>query len=481
MKNVTTRPEGQGSFELLIDPVYGPNSKFFWPGSFADASDYVLSPVRISSYVSGEEFLEMYVESFSGVLDYRQSSDYPDESYCDTLYDHFYNLYSHVESWDTSTLFVSAVYRDLFHEMFPYQSQLLELRTRLDYESILRPFLEEGRDDEAMKAAYGRPFNEADKGERKLFLVTCCRLMKLILARNTDLSLISELVKVLHRTNIVARNHKKLKEGLLFMLRDTHALPFPGDEMRRDLYRKKLVLALSLFEIEPKAAEKAVNDGLSSQSHEPITHLIRDRPSKRGFAGDEASAYRLGPHYTATDYINDLVLSEKAYNRIFEEVRNSAAEWEVTSVLMSFEEEGSKIGQLAYLEMIRELFQENTDQGNTPLLSIVDSAAKSFDEDDLIAGEEVPVTKKIFDKIGKKIDVPFKARKRIVEICNEQGIPKTEALAEKIISEVSSINKLSQKKSDSALEKFEQLVTTFCSLLALAVAILISRNSHSAV
>ena len=142
--------------------------------------------------------------------------------------------------------------------------------------------------------------------------------------------------------------------------------------MRRDLYGEKLVLSLSLLQIEPKAAKKAVDDTLSSRSHEPIISLIRDHPSKRGFARDEASAYSLGPQYTATDYIRELVLSEQSYDRIFEEVRGSAAEFEITSVLMSFEEEAGKLGQLACLEMIRELFQEDT-----PLLSIVNSAAKS--------------------------------------------------------------------------------------------------------
>ena len=146
-----------------------------------------------------------------------------------------------MESWDALTLFVSAVYRDLFDKTRPYESRLLELRTRLDYESILKPFLKEGRNNEAIIATGDSPVKEAENGERELSLVTCGRLMKLILARNTDLLLVSELVKVLQRTNIAIRNQKHLKEGLLFMLRDTNPLPFPGDKMKKDLYREKLV------------------------------------------------------------------------------------------------------------------------------------------------------------------------------------------------------------------------------------------------
>ena len=76
-------------------------------------------------------------------------------------------------------------------------------------------------------------------------------------------------------------NHQKqLKEGLLSYLEDPYpifsVLSILKDETRKDLHKEKLVLALSLFEIEPKAAEKAIDDSLSSQSYEPIISLIRD-------------------------------------------------------------------------------------------------------------------------------------------------------------------------------------------------------------
>lgn len=469
MENITTRPEGQGSFELLIDPVYGPNSKFFWPGSCADARDYVLSPVRISSYVLGNKFLEIYAKNFSGVFDYLESTDYPDESYCDTLYDLFYNLYNDVESWEAPTFFVSAVYRGLFDEMRPYQSRLLELRTQLGYESTVEPYLKEGKsEEEAILAAYGTPFKEADKGERNLSLATCRRLISLILAGNTDLSLISELVKMLHRTNIVARHQKQLKEGLLSYLEDPYpifsVLSILKDETRKDLHKEKLVLALSLFEIEPKAAEKAFDEALSLGNYEPIVNLIRDHPSKRKFASDQTSAYYIGPRYTARDYLKDLILSEEAFNKIFEEVRDSAAEYKVTSVLLSFDEEAGKLAKLAYFDMIQELFNKNT-----ALIDIVDPVAKSLDEDDLLFTKKRHHTK-IFDKIDNKIVVPPEARKRILAICKKHGIPDNVALAEKILSVAS----LTKGKGNSALEK---LVKAFASLLMLAVASSVSLRS----
>ena len=291
MTDVTTHTEGQGSFQLQIDPVYGLNSKYFWPGSYADARSYVLTPVRISPYVSGKQFLEIYAESVSGVDAYLELTEYPDESYCDALYDHFYNLYNDVESWERSTLFVSAVYRGLFHEMFPYQSELLELKTDFYYKLIYEPYLKEGRDDEAIRATGDRFFKEADKRKRGLSFDTCSELLSVLLSSDTDLSLISELIPVLHRTNIVVNHQKQLKEGFLFQLKmHTNALGLLhsplGDETTKDLFGKKLVLSLPLLQIEPEAAQKAVDDGLSLLSYEPIISLIWDHPFVgQGFVG----------------------------------------------------------------------------------------------------------------------------------------------------------------------------------------------------
>jgi hypothetical protein len=310
MNDVNLHTDDQGSFQLLIDPVYGPNSKYFWPGSWTDAESYVVSPVRISPYVSGKEFLEIYAESFSGVLSYLESTDYPDESYCDTLYNHFYNLYKDVESWERTTLFVSAVYRDLFHEMFPYESQIWELRTDLYYESIIEPYLKEGKSEEealmaaynkteARMAAYSKSFKRVKTGEGSLSLATCHRIISLILADNTDLLLVSELVKVLQRTNIVVNHQKELKERLLSHLEDPYpilsARSILKDETMKHLYKEKLALALSLFEIEPKAAEKTVDEALSLENYGPIISLIRDHPFNHPFYKKTEKGFRWPP------------------------------------------------------------------------------------------------------------------------------------------------------------------------------------------
>ena len=289
--------------------------------------------------------------------------------------------------------------------------------------------------------------------------------MRLILYPYTDRALILELMAVLKRTNIVTTNQKEMKAGLLFELEYTNALSSLSEERRKDIYGERLVWGLSLLQIGSDAAQKAVDETLSSLSYGPIISLIQAHSStseESSFVSDTASAYYIAPRYTATDYIRDLVLSEEAYTKICEEVQDSAATWRPTSVLMSFEEQGQKLAQLAFGDMIRELFQEDTS-----LLSIVDPAAKTLDEDDLNNSEQISL-EKIFSKIGEKIDVPFAARKRIIEICNERGIPSKEILALETISEVWPINK----------SRTDAVVSVFALLLVYALAVFFLNKSH---
>ena len=469
MEYITNRPEDQGSFQLLMDPVYGPNSKYFWPGQYVDAQNYVTDPTDFPAYVSGEEFLEMYAARFSGVLDYRELTDYPEESYCDTLYDKFYSLYNKVESWDRSTLFVSAIYRDLLHEMFPYQSQLWELRTCLNYEYILETYLKKGLYDEATLAAYGRPVKSSDKVKRKLSSETWFHLMNIILYPYADRSCISELITVLNRTNLVATNQREIKKGLLFELEYTSALSILREDPRKDLYRERLVWGLSLLQIESDAVEKAVDATLSSLSYGPIISLIQAHNSERVVVSNEVAAYYLAPRYTARDYICDLVLSEEAYTRVFEKVQDSAATWGPTSLLMSFEEEGQKLAQLAFGDMIRELFNEDTS-----LLSIVNPAVKTLDEDELNNSEQISLDQ-IFSSISGKIEVPSAARKRILEICDERGVPDTEDLALEILSQAGPIHKLNKSKTDTG---FKPVVMVFYLLLVYALGVFFLNKSN---
>jgi hypothetical protein len=148
------------------------------------------------------------------------------------------------------------------------------LKTRLNYESIVEPFLKEGKsEEEAMMAAYGDSLKGVERGS-----LSCGVVIDLILAFNTDLPLISELIKVLQRTNIVVNHQQQFQEELLSRLK---LFPFAlvAEGTRQDLCREKLLLALSLLQIEAKAAERGVDESLSLQSYEPMIKVIEDHPS----------------------------------------------------------------------------------------------------------------------------------------------------------------------------------------------------------
>lgn len=88
------------------------------------------------------------------------------------------------------------------------------------------------------------------------------------------------------------------------------------------------------------------------------------------------------------------------------------------------------------------------------------------DEDELNNSEQISL-EKLFTNIGEKIQVPFAARKRIIEICNERGIPDTEILSLETISEVWPRNESNQSKTDAlAIVSFTILTEYFLFFLS---------------
>lgn len=128
--------------------------------------------------------------------------------------------------------------------------------------------------DKAIFAGSGKRVKEGDKVKRKLSYRTFFGLIRLILYLYTDWSLIVELLSVLNRTNIVITHQRELTKGFLLELDFTNAITFLPEETRRDVYRERLLWGFSLLQIGSNAAEKAVDDSLSSLSYGPIISLI---------------------------------------------------------------------------------------------------------------------------------------------------------------------------------------------------------------
>ena len=114
--------------EILNDPVYGPDSPFFWPGTVSQAEDFVLYDLP-ANCKSTKDFLEKYKYNYARAeYDIKNTEDL-DEEYINKMYAHFHKVFDKIESWPSHTFFVSAFYRIVFHQIFPYQS--LHLRTIL--------------------------------------------------------------------------------------------------------------------------------------------------------------------------------------------------------------------------------------------------------------------------------------------------------------------------------------------------------------
>ena len=204
----------QGPFLLEDQPVYGPGKVYFWPGYYAHAEMYIADLAARSRrpvYLSGEEFLEMYVDEFFGVIEFRGEMGYPEG--CKPLFENFYTLYNRVRSWDATTLFASALYRVLLHEMLPHKSRL----SNLVHDSKITKLLVEAKDgySEGILFTYGTFVREGDKLKRNLSFGTCSRLMGFILYSHANRPPTAELMAMLRRIEIVATHQRELAEGLI--------------------------------------------------------------------------------------------------------------------------------------------------------------------------------------------------------------------------------------------------------------------------
>jgi hypothetical protein len=107
--------------KILNPPIYGPNSPFFWPGIRWHAREFAIC-AWLNDSRSTKDCLKEYEDACSGVEGYIENNENRDEEYIEKLYVHFHKLYDSVESWPYLTFFVSPLYKIIFDEIFPYQS-----------------------------------------------------------------------------------------------------------------------------------------------------------------------------------------------------------------------------------------------------------------------------------------------------------------------------------------------------------------------
>jgi hypothetical protein len=129
--------------EILNDPVYGPNSPFFWPGTKSHAEEFVFYDQSVDCR-STQDFLENYEHDYSGVQFYIEDIEYPEKKYINEMYAHFHKLYNGIESWPYHIFLVSALYRIVFDEVFPYQSKRYQVTKSSSFDDLNQLYISKG-------------------------------------------------------------------------------------------------------------------------------------------------------------------------------------------------------------------------------------------------------------------------------------------------------------------------------------------------
>jgi hypothetical protein len=134
--------------EILNDPVYEPNSPFFGPGTRSHAEEFAFcDPFDCRST---KDFLENYEYNYSGVEGYIENIEDPEKEYIDEMYAYFHKLYHGIESRPHHIFVVSALYRVVFDEIFPYQSKRYQGTKSSRFDDLNRVYISKGFYDRAI-------------------------------------------------------------------------------------------------------------------------------------------------------------------------------------------------------------------------------------------------------------------------------------------------------------------------------------------
>jgi hypothetical protein len=202
--------------EILNDPVYGPNSPFFWPGTVLHAKEFVFCDTLDCR--STKDFLEDYKYDYSDVEVYIENTEYPKEEYVDQLYAHFHKLYDGIESWPYHTFVVSAFYRIVFHQTFPYQSKLYQVTKSSSFDDLNRLYISEGLYDKAITSVTLQSLQqdkEIDKVGGRISKKTWYHLTKMLLNPTLDFLVYKEVTRLLKQYNLVDAYPEDFKKEIL--------------------------------------------------------------------------------------------------------------------------------------------------------------------------------------------------------------------------------------------------------------------------
>ena len=265
--------------EILNDPVYGPDSPFFWPGALWHATEFVSLYILLDCD-STKDFLESFKDHYSGVEGYIENTDDPEEEFLDEMYAHFHKLYHGIESWPYHTFFASAFYRVVFHEIFPYQSKWYELVKSIEFNSLEKFYISKGLYDEAICKMFLQSLEEIqqdkeiDKVGGRISYSTWYDLIRILLDLNSDPLVFQEVIKLVEQYNLRDGYSEEIKEAILFIFE----LPFSGGWLLEPYDTKAFtdshLVCLSFLRIPTEKGEQAIKRSLAEKSYAPLIDLL---------------------------------------------------------------------------------------------------------------------------------------------------------------------------------------------------------------
>jgi hypothetical protein len=265
--------------EILNNPVYGPNSPFFWPGTVWHAENFVFYG-RPVYYRSTKDFLEDHEYNYSGVEGYIDNTEDPEGEHIEKLYAHFHKLYDGIESWPYHTFVVSALYRMIFHETFPYQSNLYEVTRSFYFDDLNRLYIREGLYDRAISSVSLQSLEETqqdkeiDKVGGRISERTWYHLTRILLDPDSDPLVCQEVIRfirLLEQYNLIDGYPEGIKEDLLFRLENSFSCDRPVDTKT---FPEKYLVCLSLLRISTEKGEQAIKRSLEEKSYGPLIDLL---------------------------------------------------------------------------------------------------------------------------------------------------------------------------------------------------------------
>ena len=264
-------------------PLYGPNGPFFWPGTQSDAEEFAYS----CDCISTEDFLEEYKDAYSGVECYIANTEHPgegfiddpSEEFIDEMYAHFYKVYDGIQSWPAHTFFVSAFYRTVFSDIFPYQSKRYDVTKCNRADHLEAAYFSKGLYDEAIRDQFLQSLEriqqekEIDKVGGRISYRTWSLLIRSL--RDTDLDPLAcqEVVRLVKQYRLVETYPEDFKEALLFRFKSYSSSGWKPPNTKE--FTDDLLVCLSLLPIPIERNQQAIKRSLGEKSYAPLIDFLQ--------------------------------------------------------------------------------------------------------------------------------------------------------------------------------------------------------------